>query len=132
MQHILSQLIVILVVASFALFISQFVRGLLHAPQTQAIVETPVIESAVPVIEVVQSPVVPVISPVVYATLEWVHQVTEEAVNEMPDIVAMAKACMIRAEIAAMGIRELKKLASDRKLKGYSKLNKAQLIVALC
>jgi len=130
MQVILTHLFVIILVSSVTLFVGLFIRGLLHTPQVNAIVESSIESVAL----VVQSPIIPVTEPVVYATLEWVHQVpdTEEAVNEMPDIVQMAKARMPRLNIAGLGIRELKKLASDRKLKGYSNMRKAELIAALC
>lgn len=125
MQVILTQLIVAFVLISASMFITDFVCSVPRTPQSIIVAESPV-ESIVPV---VPSPVVPPI----YATLEWVYQVPdiEEAVNEMPDIVAIARSRMPQLNVAAMSIRELKKLASDRKLKGYSKLNKAQLIAAM-
>jgi len=121
MQSILTQLFIFIAIVSIASLVTNFVsKGVPRTPQSIVVVESPVVE--------VEFSVASAIS---YATLEWVCRVEEEVV-EMPDIIAIAKGRMHKLYIASLGIRELKKLASDRKLKGYGKMNKAALIAALC
>lgn len=112
MQDILTQSIILITIASIVFLISDFLCSVRHTPQANAIAESPVTQAS-------------------YATLDWVQPVVDIEVESV-DVVAIAKSRMPKLSLASLGIRELKKLASQRKVKGYSKLNKAQLVAALC
>lgn len=152
MQDLLTQLIQLIAIAFVGLMILDLVAQLytryesMNTPETimQPATEDSTPETITPSEEETQ----------VLATLEWLLQsIAEEPATleeETPDIIQLAKARTTSkppvidsvievareitthlTDLSGLGIRELKKLASERKLKGYGKMTKAQLLQAL-
>lgn len=78
------------------------------------------------------------------ATLNWLLSVVveEEVVEEEVNVLSLAKSripalvlaqeivdCLV--DLTTLNIRELKRMASERKIKGYGKMKKHELITAL-
>lgn len=128
MQSILTQAIELFVIISLAMLVTDFVCSVPRTPQVSLIVECEKVEE---------------VAAISYATLDWIQEPTLqethdywlecEIESESTDVIELAKA---KAKIPTRSllnatIRELKKLASERKLKGYSNMRKAELIAAL-
>jgi len=73
----------------------------------------------------------PEIEAVELAPIPSLENLPGEPVTPSPAPVSLPQAIAPEIPLTALGIRELKKLASKAKIKRYSSLNKQQLILAL-
>jgi hypothetical protein len=73
----------------------------------------------------------PEIEAVELAPIPSLENLPVEPVTPSPAPVSLPQAIAPEIPLTALGIRELKKLASKAKIKRYSSLNKKQLILAL-
>lgn len=123
MSHVIASLIPAIVLSFVFIMTMDFIFGLVALNRSN-------IQPLLAVEEEVATP----------ATIDWLLSVVKEEVVEevVVDVLSLAKSRLPVVavveeliDLSKLGIRELKKLASQRKVKGYGKMNKAELVIAL-